>query len=160
MQFPLRALVLLPVFVALMLGHYLLLERTRVVELDIPARFWGQLSRDCLLPVTVTACIVGCYATLRREDRSTFTHGPRRVLLWAAVFLVPFVAGLNCAIGVSGGPNSRHAFRMIDIYSVILTHGLDSLLCITVGGHVILTALLGFTAWWTCRSLDTVGASS
>ncbi|MHB0961498.1 MAG: hypothetical protein ACYC0X_24225 [Pirellulaceae bacterium] len=160
MQFPLRTLVLLPVFVGLVLGYYLLLERSRIVDWGTAGQFWGRFARDGLLPVTATACIVGSYATLRREDRSIFAHGPRRLLLWAAVFLVPFVAGLNPAIGAWGAPDSRCVFRVFDVYSGILTYGPDPRDWITVGGHVAMTALQGLTALWICARLDAAGGNS
>src|SRR3972149_9998868 len=106
LQFSLKTLLLLQAFVGLVLGHYLFLDRNRVVEWHTAGQFWGWFILDCLLMVTATACVVGCYATLRPEDRSTFTHGPLRLLLRAAVFVVPFVAGLNVAIGCMGRLNS------------------------------------------------------
>jgi len=154
MRFPLKPLLALPAFLSLVLGHYLFLERNRVLEWDTARQFWGRFFHDCMLIVTATACIVGCYATLRAEDRSAFTHGPRRLLLRAAVFLAPFVAGLNPVIGIAGVPNSRYAIRVIDTYSGILAYGLDPLDLVTVGGHLAVTALLGFAALWICGRLD------
>jgi hypothetical protein len=149
MRFSLKTLLLLPAWVGLVLGHYLFLERSRVVEWD-----WGRFIGDCLLMFTATASIVGCYATLRTEDRSTFAHGLRRLLLWVAVFVVPFVAGLNPVIGVSGVPNSRYPIRVFDVYSGILAYGLDPLDLVTVGGHVVIAAFLGFAAIRICGRLD------
>ena len=157
MQFPLKTLLLLQAFVALVLGHYLFLERNRVVEWDTAGQFWGRFIGDCLLMFTATACIVGCYATLRTEDRSTFTHGPLRLLLRAAVFVVPFVAGLNVAIGWIGRLNSRHAYRVFDVYSGILAYGGNQGDSVTVGWHVVVTVFLGFVALWICGRLDHAG---
>ena len=159
MQFPLRTLLLLQAFVGLVLGHYLFLERNRVVEWQTAEQFWGWFIPDCLLMVTATACVVGCYASLRTEDRSTFTHGPRRLLLRMAVFLAPFVAGLNPVIGYTGKPNSRYAFRVIDEYLGILAYGLEPSNLVTVGWHVAVTAFLGFVALWICSRLDHAGCT-
>ena len=159
MQFPLKTLLLLQAFVGLVLGHYLFLERNRVVEWHTAGQFWGWFILDCLLMVTATACVVGCYATLRPEDRSTFTHGPLRLLLRAAVFVVPFVAGLNVAIGCMGRLNSRHAYRVFDVYSGILAYGGNPWDSVTVGWHVVVTVFLGFVALWICGRLDHAGRS-
>lgn len=158
MQYPLKTLLLLPAFVGLTLSHYLFVERNRVVAWENAGQFWGQFGRDCLFMVTATVCVVGCYATLRPQDRSTLIRGLRRLFLRAAVFLVPFVAGLNVAIGYSGSPNARHAVRVLDDYSWLLaSRGADWMAWITAGWHMALTALLGLAALWMCRRLDRAG---
>ena len=117
MQFSLRTLLLLPTFIGVVLGTYLLIERNRATYWDDSSQFWGVSSQfwegfifDNLFVVTATACVVACYASLRSENRSTFTHGPRRLLLCTAVFLVPFLAGFNTVIGGAGGPDDLEAF--------------------------------------------------
>jgi len=159
MQFSLKTLLSLPVFVGLLLGHYLFLERGRVLVWQTAGQFWGWFVLDCLLMVTATACVVGCYASLRTEDRSTFTHGPRRLLLRTAVFLVPFVAGLNPVIGYGGRPDSRYAVRVCDDYLGMLTYGWDACYLVTFGWHVPLTVFLGFAALWICGRLDHTGST-
>jgi hypothetical protein len=151
MQFPLRTLVLLPAFVGLVLGHYLFLERNRIIKWNTAGQFWGRFGVDCLFMVTATTFIVGCYATLRPEERVHFTHGPLRLLLRVAVFVIPFVAGLNVVIGSGGTATSRFAYRVSDVYAGILMHGGQLLDLITVGWHVVATAVLGFVALWICR---------
>lgn len=163
MQFSLKTLLLLPTFVGLVLGTYLLIERNRATCWDDSSQFWGVSSQfwegfilDNLFVVTATACVVACYASLRSEDRSAFTHGPRRLLLRTTVFLVPFLAGLNTVIGGAGGPTTWKHFRVFDVYAGFFGYDPSPIVVFAFVWHTGMTLILGFAALWICGRLGHV----
>ena len=128
MQFSLRTLTASTTAIAVLLGAYLYVERTREIDELVGLGFWKQFSLDIALMPVSALCVTVVYANVRKD----FGHRPKG--LRPLALLAPLVAGLNAVIG--GSPPSG-VVRVIDIYrSAFYYRELHS---ITILGHITLS---------------------